>query len=94
MTVPVPTSLFDLFTRRDIVEHPTSERLYNATENGWKNNHLAWVLSGEIEGKNDEIVEFVNRITETFDQYLKDNPIPGKLEGVQRGVKSVDPFKK
>ena len=94
ITSPIPPCLFDFFVRRDIVEHPNPERLYNATEDGWKNNHLAWVLGGEIEGKNDEITNFVNVIAQTFDDYVRNNPIQGKLEGVQRGLKSVDPFKK
>lgn len=90
----IPPKLLDLFKRRDIVEHPLSGRLYNATENGWKNNHLAWVLSGEIEGVLTEIIKFTNEIIEVFDNYVKDNPIPGTLEGVKRGLKSTDPYKK
>lgn len=90
----IPESLFPLFDRRDIVEHPTSERLYNCSENGWKNNHLAWVLSGDMEGTMEKIVHFTNEVIEVFEKYVKDNPIPGTLEGVVRGLKSTDSYKK
>lgn len=91
---PIPSKLLEFFLRRDIVEHPQSDRLYNATENGWKNNHLAWILSGEIDAVLTEIVNFTNEVIETFEKYNKDNPIPGTLEGVKRGLKATDPYKK
>jgi hypothetical protein len=89
----IPPKLFELFDRRDIVEHPLSYRLYNSTENGWKNNHLAWILSGEVDGVWTEIINFTNEIIETFANYVKNNPIPGTL-GIKRGLKSIDPYKK
>jgi hypothetical protein len=94
ITDPIPSSLFLLFDRRDIVEHPTSERIYNSTPAGWKNNHLAWALSGEIEGTLDKIIPFINKISETYIKYRDDNATPGYLTGVKRGMKAKDPFKK
>lgn len=90
----VPLELYNLFDRRDIVEHPTQDRLYNMQDNNWKNNHLAWVLSGEIEDVFDSIVNFVNEQTILFEKYVIDNPMPGKLLGVQRGIKAGEQFKK
>ncbi len=89
----VPDCLFPLFDRRDIVEHPNQERLYNATANGWKNNHLAWVLSGDMEGTMEKIVDFTSEIIKVFDEYVKNNPIPGTLEGVVRGLKASESYK-
>jgi hypothetical protein len=76
------------------VEHPTLDRLYNSTENGWKNNHLAWVLSGDMEGTMEEIIHFTQEVIDVFDKYDKENPIPGTLDGVVRGLKSIDSYKK
>jgi hypothetical protein len=94
ITDPIPSSLFLLFDRRDIVEYPTSERIYNSTPTGWKNNHLAWVLSGDIESALDEIIPFINKIFGTYVKYKDDSAAPGYLTGVKRGMKAKDPFKK
>lgn len=90
----IPTTLISLITRRDIVEHPTQERLYNCKENEWKNVHLSWVLSGELEGSLKEIVNFVNPLMKQFEEYAEANKVPGTLTGVKRGIKSTDPYKK
>ena len=89
-----PNILVTLLDRRDVVEHPTQNRLYNALPTEWKNNHLSWVLSGEIDGALDHIVPFINLITAAFDKYIADNQIPGSLTGVQRGIRSLEQYKK
>lgn len=90
----IPTSLIDLLSRRDIVEHPTKERLYNTKENEWKNVHLSWILSGEIEGTFEPIVNFANSVMERFEEYIETNKVPGALTGLKRGLKSKDSYKK
>ncbi len=90
----VPDCLNKILTNRDLVEHPSKDRLYSPTEDEWKNVHLAWVLSGEIEGCLDKLVNFVNPIIEAFDKFVDANQIPGQLTGLQRGLKSIDNFKK
>ncbi len=94
LKLPVPDCLQKILTNRDLVEHPSKERLYSPSEDEWKNVHLAWVLSGEIDGCLDKLVNFVNQILVAFDNYVKANQIPGQLTGVQRGLKSLDNFKK
>ncbi len=94
ITQPIPQAVMTVLERRDIVEHPTQSRLYNCTETGWKNNHLAWVLSGEIEGLPDQIIPFVNTVVKAAEKYKEDNPVPGTLTGLTRGLKSGEPFKK
>lgn len=94
ITQPIPQAVMTVLERRDIIEHPTQNRLYNGSETGWKNNHLAWVLSGEIEGLPDQVVPFVNIVVKTAEKYKEDNPIPGILTGLTRGLKSGEPCKK
>lgn len=94
LSFEIPTALIDLLIRRDIIEHPTQDRLYNCKENEWKNVHLSWVLSGELEGSLETIVNFTNPLMEKFEEYAEANKTPGTLTGVQRGLKSSDPYKK
>lgn len=90
----IPQSLITVLSRRDVVEHPTPQRLYNGSDTEWKNNHLAWVLSGEIEGLMDEIIPYINIIIETAERYIKDNPVPGTVTALLRGMKAGESFKK
>jgi hypothetical protein len=89
-----PGSVDLILRRRDIVEHPTPDRLYNCIDSEWKNNHLAWILSGEFEGCMDEIVNFVNKISMSMEKYINENPIPGELKLGIRGLKAGEPFNK
>ena len=91
LTIKVPQIVADLLIRRDIVEHPNKDRLYNITN--WKNVHVAWVLSGEIEKYRDELVGLVNEINQAFDKFRDEHEIPGTLQGVKRGVRADEPFK-
>jgi hypothetical protein len=91
--IKTPDCLDTLFQRRDIVEHPSSPRIYNNDEQGWKNVHLAWILSGEIENMCKDLEAFVNGLVRAYDKFIKDNERPGSLE-VKRGLKSNDPFKR
>ncbi len=56
--------------------------------------NLSWILSGEIEGIIDPIVHFVNEFVEKVEVYRKDNPMPGTLTGVTRGLKAGKQYKK
>lgn len=89
----LPEFLTELLNRRDIVEHPSNNRLYNVDQNEWENVHLSWVLSGKIEGSYNKIIDFVNPIIKAFDEYTESNKKPGILKGVVRGLKSLDPYK-
>ncbi|MBA7508701.1 hypothetical protein ES705_00633 [subsurface metagenome] len=90
----IPTQIYTILDRRDIVEHPTTDRLQEGSETGWKTVNLSWVLCGEIEGIIDPIVYFVNEFVEKVEAYIKDNPIPGTLTGVTRGLKAGEQYKK
>lgn len=90
----IPSSVELLLNRRDIFEHPTPDRLYNCNDSGWKNNHLAWVLSGEFVGCMKEIEKFVNNISKTMEKYKKENPVPGELKLGIRGLRAGESFKK
>lgn len=90
----VPAEIYTLFDRRDIVEHPTTDRLWDGSDTGWKTVNLSWVLCGEIEGIIDPVVSFVNEFIERVESYIKDNPIPGTLTGVKRGLKAGEQYKK
>jgi len=90
---PIPIELTRVLERRDIVEHPKNENLYDCSEQGWKNVNLSWVLSGEFDGIADPIVEFVNEFIQSIEKYIKDNPIPGSLTGIKRGIKAGESFK-
>ncbi len=91
LTVEIPQAVCDILVRRDVVEHPNKDRLYDIIS--WKNVHLAWVLSGEIEATQDELVNLVNEINQSFDKYVSEHEISGALQGVKRGLKVDEPFK-
>lgn len=90
----IPTQIHTILDRRDIVEHPTTDRLWEGSETGWKTVNLSWVLCGEIEGIIDPIITFVNEFVEKVEAYIKDNPIPGNLTGLTRGLKAGEQYKK
>jgi len=90
----IPSQIHSILDRRDIVEHPTTDRLWESSETGWKIVNLSWVLSGEIEGIIDPVVSFVNEFVEKVEAYIKNNPIPGTLVGVTRGLKAGEQYKK
>lgn len=90
----IPPQIYTILDRRDIVEHPTTDRLWEGSETGWKTVNLSWVLCGEIEGIIDPLVSFVNEFVEKVEAYIKDNPIPGNLTGLTRGFKSGEQYKK
>jgi len=90
----IPTQIYTLLGRRDIVEHPTTDRLQEGSETGWKTVNLSWVLCGEIEEIINPIVDFVNEFIEKVVAYKKDNPIPGTLTGLTRGLKAGEQYKK
>jgi hypothetical protein len=90
----IPTQIYTILDRRDIVEHPTTDRLQEGSGTGWKTVNLSWVLCGEIEGIIDPIVHFVNEFIEKVEAYKKDNPIPGTLTGITRGLKAEEQYKK
>lgn len=80
--------------RRDIIEHPTPQRLYSGSSFTWKTNHLAWVLCGELEGSFEHIASLVNEIAKKYEIYVYENPVPGRLQGLQRGIRAKEPAKK
>lgn len=88
-----PPILLTLFKRRDIIVHPTRERLYNSDKNEWSNINTCWVLSGKIEINFLEIEKFIEELYNAFERYQKENAKPGKLN-VERGIKSLDQYKK
>jgi hypothetical protein len=90
----IPRQVYTILDRRDIVEHPTTQRLWEGSETGWKTVNLSWVLCGEIDGIISPIVIFVNEFVKKVEAYIKDNPIPGTLNGLTRGLKAGEQFKK
>ncbi len=90
----IPTQIYTILNRRDIVEHPTTDRLQEGSETGWKTVNLSWILYGEIEEIINPIVHFVNEFVEKVEAYRKDNPIPGTLTGITRGLKAGEQYKK
>lgn len=94
VTSKFPQEIHTIVDRRHIVEHPTTDRLWNGTETGWKVVNLSWALSGEIEGILDPIVDYVNEFLKRAEKYIADNPIPGELKISHRGLKAGEQFKK
>jgi len=90
----IPIQIYTILERRHIVEHPTTERLQEGSDTGWKAVNLSWVLSGEVEGIVDPIVHFVNEFIKTIEAYIKANPVPGALTGLTRGAKAGEQYKK
>jgi len=90
----VPNQIYILLDRRDIIEHPTKERLSEGSKTGWKTINLSWILCGEVDGIINPIIGFINKFVEKMETYKKDNPIPGKLTGVRRGIKAGEQYKK
>ena len=90
----IPTQIYTILDRRDIVEHPTTGSLQDGSETGWKTVNLSWVLCGEIEEIINPIVHFVNEFIEKVEAYKKDNPIPSTLTGLTRGLKAGEQYKK
>ena len=90
----IPTQVYTILGRRDIVEHPTTDRLQEGSETGWKTVNLSWVLCGEIEEIINPIVHFIKDFFEKVEAYKKDNPIPGTLSGLTRGLKAGEQYKK
>lgn len=90
----IPTQIYTILDRRDIVEHPTTDRLQEGSETGWKTVSLSWVLCGEIEDMINPIIHFVNEFVEKVEAYKKDNPIPGTFTGLIRGLKAGEQYKK
>lgn len=91
--IDTPGCLTLLFDRRDIVEHPSSSRIYNSDKNSWKSVHLAWVLNGEIETTNGDIQTFVDGLIEAYEMFRETHKRPGTLN-VKRGLRSDDPYRK
>lgn len=94
VTSKFPQEIHTVVDRRHIVEHPTTDRLWNGTDTGWKVVNLSWALSGEIEGVLDPIVAYVNEFVTKVEKYLADNPIPGELKISHRGLKAGEQYKK
>jgi len=94
LEIEIPSQIYTILDRRDIVEHPTTDRFWGDTETEWKTVHLSWVLCGEIEGILNPIVHFVNEFVEKIETYIKNNPIPGALTGVTGGLKAGEQYKK
>jgi len=94
VTSEFPQEIHTIVDRRHIVEHPTIDRLANGTDTGWKTVNLSWALSGEIEGVLDPIVAYVNEFVRKVVKYIADNPIPGELKNVHRGLKAGEGYKK
>lgn len=90
----IPPQIYTILDRRDIVEHPTTDRLWEDSETGWKTVSLSWVLCGEVEGIIDPVIAFVNEFVGKVEAYIKDNPIPGNLTGLTRGLKAGEQYKK
>jgi len=90
----IPPQIYTVLGRRDILEHPTTDRLWEGSETGWKTVSLSWVLCGEIEGIIDPVIIFVNEFVERVEAYIKDNPILGTLTGLTRGLKAGEQYKK
>ena len=90
----IPTQIYTILDRRNIVEHPTTNRLWGDPETEWKTVNLSWVLCGEIEEILNPIVLFVNEFIEKIETYIKENPIPGSLTGLTRGLKAGEQYKK
>ncbi len=93
-TKTIPQELYKLFDRRDIVEHPTLGRLWDGSETGWKNVHLSWVLSGEVEGILDGIIPFTQGFIDALQKYVDENPVPGELKISHRGLRAGEQYKK
>jgi hypothetical protein len=89
-----PTEIHTIIDRRHIVEHPTTDRLWNGTDTGWKTVNLSWALSGELEGILDPLIVYVNEFVEEVEKYIADNPIPGELNISHRGLKAGEQYKK
>lgn len=89
-----PTEIHTIVNRRHIVEHPTTDRLWNGTDTGWKTVNLSWALSGELEGILDPLITYVNEFVEKVEKYIADNPIPGELKISHRGLKAGEQYKK
>lgn len=91
----LPSVLNTLFQRRDIIEHPSSQRIYNNGPHTWKTVHLSWVLSGEIEGMWSDINSFVEGIGKNYEHFTESHKGKGNIKlNVKRGLKSNDPFKR
>ena len=90
----IPIQIYTILDRRDIVEHPTTERLQEGSETGWKTVNLSWVLCGEIEEIINPIFYFVKEFIEKVEAYKKDNPIPGTLNVSIRGLQAGEQYKK
>lgn len=94
LEIPIPEDIYTILDRRDIVEHPTIDRLWNGSGTGWKTVNLSWALCGEIEGTAEKVVFFVNEFVKKIEDYIKNNPIPGTLTGLTRGLKAGEQYKK
>ena len=90
----IPIQIYTIIERRGIVEHPTTDRLWGDIDTGWKSVNLSWVLCGEIEGIIEPVVLFVKEFVKKAEVYIKNNPIPGALTGVKRGLKAGEQYKK
>jgi len=94
MKSEIPIQIYTILDRRDIVEHPTTERLSEGSETGWKIVNLSWILCGEIEEIINPIIHFVNDFIKIVEDYRKNNQIPGAFTGVIRGIKAGEQYKK
>lgn len=94
VTRGIPSKLHIICDRRDIVEHPTVDRLRNGTDIGWKTVNLSWSLSGEIENIMNEVINYVNEFVKKAEEYIKNNPVPGELKVSHRGLVAGEPYKK
>jgi hypothetical protein len=81
--------------RRDAFTHPTFQRIFPTNPDvNWKENHIAWALSGDLENTYSELENFIKDLYSDFERFLQDNPTGPITFNIERGIKAQESYKK
>lgn len=92
--IDIPQEIGSILERRDIFTHPTFLRIYPTTETDWQNNHVAWVLSGNVHNTYGELEKYLEKVSESFNKYVNENKRQVTLNRLKRGLRAKESLKK
>lgn len=93
-SVAIPEELHQILEQRDVFTHPTFQRIFPVNPDvNWKENPIAWVLSGDLEDTYTKLEDFIKAVYTDFEKYIKEHPTGPVTFKVERGVKVLESYK-
>jgi hypothetical protein len=94
-TQPGYAALHEIIERRDAVEHPREDNVYNGDDTGWDRVPLAWFISDRSLKAFETYQTWITESIEIWEEKKANWPqSPTTLEVGVRGVRSTHQFKK